>query len=79
MARRTFRALVTRPGLWGEAVRAAVATSPRRWWRRRPYLPTPDPRYLDWRVTTAYGRADAEPPGEDVAAFLEWRTRMRRG
>ena len=71
--------MLKRPALWGEAARAGLATAARGWWRRPPFLPTPDARYLDWRVGTAYGRPDADPPEDDVAAYLRWRTRMRRG
>ena len=78
-ARRTMWAVAKRPRLWLEGTRAAAATTPRRWWRRRPYLPAPDDRYLEWRVSTAYGSPIAEPDDEDVAAYLRWRTRMRRG
>ena len=76
--RRTARAVALRPALWIEGLRAAAAMSRRRWWRRPPFLPGPDPRYLDWRMTTAYGSAEADPHEEDVVAYLRWRARVRR-
>ncbi len=78
-SRRAIWTVARRPRLWVEGLRAAGATAPRRWWRTPPFLPTPDPRYMDWRVTTAYGSPDAEVAQDDVAAFLRWRGRMRRG
>ena len=71
-------AVARRPGLWPEAVRAAFASAPRRWWRQSPYLPVPDRTYLAWRTTTAYGVAGAAPPAEDLVAYLRWRRRQRR-
>jgi len=65
-------ALVRRPTLLVEAVRAAVSM------RRYPFLPIPDRAYTEWRVLTAYGSSDAEVPARDVVAYLEWR-RARRG
>ncbi len=72
-------AVARRPGLWPEAVRAAFATAPRRWWSRSPFLPVPDGPYLAWRAATAYGAADATPPPDDLVAYLRWRRRQRRG
>lgn len=69
--------VLRRPRLWGEAVRTVGALAPRGWWRRAPYLPKPDPSYLEWRRETAYGSAAEAMTGEDVVAYLEWRRRFR--
>ncbi len=73
-----MRALSGYPGLWLEALRAVVALVPRRWWRKPPFLPLPDRRYLAWRIATAYGRPDAPVASDDLVAFLRWRARQRR-
>lgn len=71
------RALLRHPSLWGEALRALGGTARDGWWRRFPFLPVPDRRYLRWRTATAYGTPEAEIPGEDLVAFLAWRRRQR--
>ncbi|NIA26360.1 MAG: hypothetical protein GWP04_12510 [Gammaproteobacteria bacterium] len=71
------RAVARRPDLWMEAARSAFAFAPNAWWRRFPFLPLPEARYLAWRRFTAYGSADRALSGEDVVAFLEWRRRLR--
>ncbi|NNF65404.1 MAG: hypothetical protein HKN07_14250 [Acidimicrobiia bacterium] len=70
--------LLRRPRLWLEAVRYALSASPRGWWRRRPFLPTLDRAYAEWRVATAYGSADQAIDPHDLVSFLEWRARQRR-
>lgn len=68
-----------RPDLWSEAIGAARALAPRRWWRRWPPIPFPDRAYWRFRMVTAYGgTGDGAPRSEDVVAYLEWR-RSRRG
>ena len=74
----TVGAVAKRPDLWGEAVRSAVAMSARGWWRRRPFLPVPEPRYLAWRTATAYGTADTDIDPNDLVAYLEWRRTFRK-
>lgn len=66
------------PRLAVDLVRAAWAFRRRGWWRRPPFLPLPDRDYLRWRMFTAYGRADAVPPAEDVASFARWRREVMR-
>lgn len=73
-----LRAAVRRPGLGLEAVRTALAVAAPGWARRFPFLPRPAPSYLDWRMTTAYGRPDAAPSPEETAEFLGWRRSMRK-
>jgi hypothetical protein len=66
-------ALARRPDLWPIATVTALRLAPRRWWRRPPYLPIPDPGYWRLRMTIAYGGVgDAPPRPEDVVSYLEW-------
>ena len=65
------------PGLWPEAVRAWVASSPDRWWATFPFVPRADPEYVAWRMATAYGTAAAPMRGEDLAGYLTWRKKQR--
>ena len=53
------------PRLWPTAVRQASAL-------RAPGRLSPAPTYLDFRMVTQYGAADARPRGADVVAYLEW-------
>ncbi len=71
-------AILRRPWLWGESLRAAAAMAPRAWWRSAPRLPLPDPDYMEWRLATAYGSSDGPMQTPDVVAYLEWRRRFRR-
>ncbi len=70
-------AIIRRPRLWGEALRATLALAPIGWWRRRPFLPLPERAYLAWRVHTAYGEATARMTPSDVVSYLEWRKCQR--
>jgi hypothetical protein len=64
-------ALAGRPSLWPTAAVQAVRVTPARWWRRAPFLPVPDRRYIRYRLETQYGKvADVEP--HDVITYLEW-------
>lgn len=67
-----------RPGLWGEGLRTLLAVSPRRWWRRRPFLPIPDADYATWRLATAHGNASVALDESELVSFLEWRKRQHR-
>lgn len=71
-------AVALRPDLWATAVRQLVALAPRRWWRRRPFLPVPDGDYLAFRLEAMYGSATPEAGSGDVVAYLEWCRRHRR-
>jgi hypothetical protein len=51
----------------------------RDWYRQAPFLPLPPANYVAWRLDTAYGSADALPPGQDLARYLDWTDRVRRG
>ena len=66
-------AVVRRPSLWGTAARQASRLARPGWWRRRPFLPLPDPGYLRFRMQTAYGEAGQQPPvASDLVAYLHW-------
>ena len=59
-------------------MRTAVAVTPSRWWRHRPFLPLPTAGYLRLRALTQYGDAAAVPTDDDVARYLVWCREMRR-
>ena len=65
-------AVVRRPRLWGTAVRQGVLLARPGWWRRRPFLPLPDPGYLRFRMLTAYGDPGHPPDPSDLVAYLHW-------
>jgi len=77
VTREAVVAVVRRPGLWGAALRTLAAMAPTGWWRSVPFLPIPDPEYLRWRVTTAYGRPDITIATDDLVAYLLWCKRQR--
>jgi hypothetical protein len=66
------RAVALRPGLWSTALRQLWALAPNGWWRRRPWLPVPDPAYLRFRLVTQYGDAAHPPEPQDVVTYLHW-------
>ncbi len=70
--------MLARPWLWPTALRQVQALAPPRWWRRRPYLPLPDPAYLAFRLQTMYGDATRPPDPADVVAYLRWCRRFRQ-
>ncbi len=63
--------IARRPSLWGTAVRQVFRLAPPGWWRRRPFLPLPDPAYLGFRLETAYGDHRAPEP-QDIVTYLHW-------
>ena len=67
-------ALLRRPSLWLDALRAGWAHRPRGGWRA--WLPIPERRYWDWRLQTAFGDGPVRP--DEVLAVLDWRRRLRR-
>jgi hypothetical protein len=74
------RALLARPDLWWTGLVALKRLAPPRWWRRGSHLPLPHRAWWQFRMVTAYGRADAHPRAGDVIAYLEWcRSTGRRG
>lgn len=66
------RAMVS-PRLALDLVATAWAFRRRQWWRQPPFIPVPDPVYLQWRMYTAYGDERAVPPVRDVIRFARWR------
>jgi hypothetical protein len=75
---RAAGAVLVRPALWGVAVAQLVRLARPGWWRRRPFLPVPDPAYLRFRLKTAYGDPDREPAPADVVTYLHWCRGFRR-
>ena len=71
-------AVAVRPWLWPTALRQAVELAPRQWWRRRPFLPLPDPAYMAFRLETMYGGAQPRAGEGDVVEYLLWCRRYRR-
>jgi hypothetical protein len=71
-------AIARRPRLWLSAARQARVLVPPGWWRRRPFLPVPDRAWLRFRMTTAYGDADAALDVEDLLTWLAWTDTVRR-
>lgn len=69
-------ALAARPRLWPTAARQAARLVPRRWWRRRPFVPVPDRAWLRFRAETQYGDPDRAPGAGDVVTWLEWARRF---
>ena len=71
-AARVAAAVVRRPGLWPTAARQWRRTTPKGWWRHRPYLPAPTGDYLRFRLVTQYGSAEHRIVAEDVLNYLSW-------
>jgi len=69
--------VLRRPRLWSAALRQGRALAPAGWWRRRPFLPLPDRRWLRFRMTTAYGDPDAPVDVEDLLTWLAWADTVR--
>ncbi|MGI9599402.1 MAG: hypothetical protein ACR2QK_24780 [Acidimicrobiales bacterium] len=72
------RALVPRPDLWPTTMRAGLSLAAPGWWRRAPFLPLPDPGWLRFRLSTAYGGDGSLGPDSafepnDLITWLEWR------
>jgi hypothetical protein len=72
---RLIAAVVRHPSLWLEALRAAQAHGSREWWRR--LLLVPEPEYMRWRLTTAYGDAARGLEPRDAVRYLRWRRSQR--
>lgn len=64
-------AVVRRPALWPTAAAQMIRLAAPGWWRRRPFLPLPDPGYLRFRLETAYGD-DRDPQPADIVTYLHW-------
>jgi hypothetical protein len=71
--RRVVTAVALHPGLWISAAGQGLRFAPRRWWRRWPPLPAPDPALWRFRMETAYGgEGDEVPSAVEVRAYLRW-------
>jgi hypothetical protein len=66
----------TNPRIAVDLARVVWAFRAHHWYRVPPYLPLPPRAYLQWRMYTAYGDAEAVPPLEDVVRFARWRRRV---
>jgi hypothetical protein len=66
------RALLARPDLWWTGAVVLRRLVPSRWWRDGSHLPLPHRAWWQFRMVTAYGRADARPRSRDVISYLEW-------
>jgi hypothetical protein len=79
-ARGMVTTVLGRPDLWWTALGALRRLSAPGWWKAPPFLPLPDGELWGFRMTTAYGRPDAEPVSADVISYLEWcRSTAARG
>ena len=65
-------AVAKQPGLWVTAVRQLRRTTPRGWWRHRPFLPVPSGGYLEFRLVTQYGDPGHAWDPNDVVNYLRW-------
>jgi len=68
-------ALLRRPPLWAEVLRALWAH------RRRggfALLPVPSAAHLAWRRETVYGDARHRIEESDLVGYLQWRSLMRK-
>lgn len=77
LLRLTGRALIN-PRVAVDLLSMSWAFRRRDWWRTAPWLPLPDPTYLEWRLHTAYGEERSVPPVEDVLRFARWRRELLR-
>ena len=50
----------------------------RRWWRERPFLPVPDPRYWEFRLATALGDSSSQLSAPEAVAAAKWALAQRR-
>lgn len=66
-------AVLRHPSLWITGARQALVLARPGWWRRRPFLPLPDPAYVRFRLETAYGgNGDRPPEPDDLVTYLRW-------
>ena len=72
-------ALIRRPDLWWTGLRQARRLAKPGWWKRAPFLPTPDRDYMHFRLVTQYGGDGGKATGHDLVQYLEWcREEQRR-
>jgi hypothetical protein len=77
-ATRVVLAVLRRPSLWRVAVQQWRRTTPKGWWRQRPFLHLPSRGYAEFRLVTQYGREDAPIAVADVLDYLSWCKRQAR-
>jgi hypothetical protein len=65
-------AIARHPSLWWTALTQARRLTPTGWWRRRPFLPLPDPAYVRFRLLTMYGDETRPLDGDDLVLYLRW-------
>ncbi len=71
-AARVGAAVLARPSMWWVALRQLRRTTPKGWWRHRPFLPVPSGEYLRFRLVTQYGSVDHRIETGDVLNYLAW-------
>jgi len=72
------RAALARPAMIPDLLSSAWAFRRREWYRHPPFLPLPSPRYLRWRMETAYGDPETVPSPEELYRFLRWARQTRQ-
>ena len=75
---RSLAAVAAHPSLWVTAVRQANRLARPGWWRRPPFLPTPDRDYMRFRLETQYGDTTHPAAGDDLVAYLRWCKALNR-
>ena len=65
-------ALARRPWLWPVAASQASRFAEDGWWRRRPFLPLPDPGLVRFRLDAMYRDPAARMPPDDMVRWLRW-------
>ncbi len=69
----TYVSILKHPNLWLTALRTLWSFSHPNWWKKKPFLPLPDQKWLSFRLKTAYGNNTDEINGQDLLAWLQWR------
>ena len=69
-------AVLRRPSLWWTALVQANEFALPGWWRRKPFVPVPDAKYMQFRFETQYGTTGTPEP-HHVVEYLAWCREMR--
>ena len=75
---RSARAVLGHPSLWLTALHQLWLLAAPGWWHRAPFLPLPDPEYLEFRLLTQYGDAHHPIEPDDLITYLRWCRQYRR-